>query len=341
MAGGFPELVAPQQPNSVANQAPSILLEGLRTGLAAFAQFAQIRRQQESDMARLALQERMSQEAHDLDQQKINMAAEMIPYEKKAKEAQTLLATEHAKAWSTGTATAAQQKIDFNRQHEALINDVNKQAGVLRLNDVKFATENPVQFAANVLHFEDMFQFSPAPEVKNAIRQYRTIADQQKINIKTGVADEDGTIKASGEGVQVPIWQVVKRMYDPLTQEQTMRDLQASGHTRIVDGVTKMTGKDGKPVLVPTTTTEPSPLIKDFLQKGKGVDFAPVPSRVSPALLPSSAAAGTTPTASYMPTETDDVLAKAKAAVARGAPIEAVSKRLEEMGIDPNQLSEP
>lgn len=335
------DLVAPIVPDAQKNKSPEILLEGLRTGLAAFAQFANIRRQSESDLAKLALQERLAQEEHDLDTRKLDMAAEMIPYEKAAKEAETDLKTEHAKAWASGTATAAQQKIEFNRQREALINDVNKSAGDLKLNDVKFATENPVQFAANVLHFEDMYQFSPAPEVKNAIRQYRTIADQQKISLKKGVTSEDGIIKGEGEGVQVPIWQVVKRMQDPSMQEQTMMDLEASGHTRITEGFTTMTGRDGKPVQVPTKTTEPSPLIKKYLQTGKDVNFAPVPSRVPATTLPSSAAAGTTPTASgFEATDTDAIIAKAKAAVANGAPIDAVSKRLEELGIDPNVLSE-
>lgn len=363
MSEFFP-LVRPEVPDAQHNKSADILLEGMRTGLQAAAQFAQARRQSESEIMRIAAQERIAQDEHAVQREKIYKDTEvqdqLMKMHGQYYDSLGKAALMKADAYTKGLSNT----VAFNQQRQDLVNDVNDHASSLKLDDPKFATEEPVKYAANVMQFEDMYQMSPLPEVKNAIKQYRTIADQQKIPMKTGVKDEDGTLKASGEGKMVPIWQVVKRMQDPLLQDQTMLDLEASGHTKIVNEFQDIGGTK-----VPVKRTEPTPLIKSYLEKGKGVDFGRVPSRVPAAMLPKSAGKGTAPTdlpapdlpavdetnpdqlppdasaqpassatPDYQPTETDKMIGMAKAALAKGAAPAAVTQKLQELGIDPAQL---
>jgi hypothetical protein len=358
------DLVAPLIPNAQENKGAELFLQGTHTGLAAAAQFAQMRRESENEMLKLAQQERMSQEQHEIEKMKIE--AELPMYEAHAKyfDAMTALSLSKAKAYASGTATAAQRAIQFNQQREELVNDVNQQASQLKLDDPNFATKQPVQFAANVMQFEDMFSLSPLPEVKNAIRRYRTLADTQKIPLKIGATfdEEKGTWVGGGEPKMVPVWQVVRNMQDPARQDETMNALQASGHMKIIQDVQDMTAalKGGGTVTkkVNVTRAEPNPEIKGALDEGKGVQFQHVPSRVPSAMLPKSAATGTTPTElpepdlppdtttdepqasnkAFPPTDTDLTIQHAKNAIAKGASSAVVAQRLQQMGIDPGLL---
>lgn len=356
------DLVAPLIPDAQKNRSPDLLIEGFTKGLAAFSQLAQVRRQAESDVAHLALQERMAQEQHGLEQQKLDLAADMLPYQKELISSQADLAREHARAYTDGTATAAQNQIRFNRQKEALFNEVNKTTQELQLDDPQFQTKEPMQFAANVMKFRDMYGLAPMSEIKGAIKKYQDIADSQKIVIRpNAIKDENGQWK-TGEPRSVPIWKIAQNLQDPDAHEQTMNDLRASGHiTETEESV------PGKPSAIfgswwpdaPTTKKieKRSPAMERLLQNK--TQFEHAPSRVPAVILPSSSGAGTAPTElpvdipedgtsdpqasagkppDYGP-DIDALLENARAAIRRGAPMKAVAERLQsQFGVDPNQL---
>jgi hypothetical protein len=347
------DLIAPEIPNAQQNEGPKLFMSSLGQGLSAFAKFAEIRRQSEDEVLKLATQERIAQDQHAFEREKLYKDSEVqdaltrahTEYYQKAGDALIMKAQAYTRN--------ASNVVAFNQQKQDLINDVNDQANKLKLNDPAFATKEPVQFAANVMQFEDMFQLSPLPEVKNAIRQYRTIADQQKIELKTGLVGDDGKVRPSGFPKMVPVWQIVKQLQDPLLQDQAMNDLQASGHTSIIKGFEEINGTK-----VPKDTIVPSAPIKDYIEKAKGVNFQRVPSRVPSAMLKKSDAKGTNPTDFpdpdlptdssppdqsvssnvFPPTQTDNYLIQAKAAISAGAPRADVEKRLQDMGIDTSQL---
>lgn len=352
------DLIDPLIPDAQKNRSSDIFLQGIGQGLAGMARFQQMKRDSEMEMLKLAEHERLSQEQNALEKEKMandyEIRSTALESTVKLQDAQAGLFKERARAFADGTATAAQRSIAFNQQREALVNDVNQQASKLQLDDVNFATKEPVKFAANVMQFEDMFSLAPLPEVKNAIRRYRTVADQQKIPLKLGATfDADNEKWVGGTSKLVPIWQVVRNMQDPLQQEETMAALQASGHTKVVEEWLDFSGTKVK-----GTRTEPSPQIKSALEQGKGVKFEHAPSRVTPAMLPKSAAGGTTPTELPDPdlppmdepqarnapkfdtTQTDLYIQHAKAAIAKGAPAAAVAARLQELGIDPTPVFE-
>lgn len=288
----MPELVAPIIPDAQKNRSPDILFEGLRTGLAAFAQFAELRRRSESEVARLALQEKLAGEEHALSQQRmaqdyelrdrtLSVAEEMLPFQKQASEAQTQLSTEHAKAYAEGTATAAQMKAEAVRQKNLLLKEVSDNARELKLDDPHFQTKEPMAFAKNVMDFERMYHLSPLPEVRQAIKAYRTVADSQKLFIKHGVDDGTGAIKGTGNGRQVPAWRIVANANNPATREQTLRDLEASGYTELVESLQQFTNKDGGKVDVPTKTRVLRQPVKSMVEESQTLesplsDAAPV-----------------------------------------------------------------
>lgn len=328
------DLVAPLIPNAQENKGPELFLQSLGQGLQAMSRFAEMKRQSESDMLRLAAQERMAQDEHQLGIQKLELETEMRDREMSINESLLPSRKAYFESVANTRKNATVAGLDFNRQRQDLINDVNDQAVKLKLDDPSFATKEPVQFAANVMQFEDMFRLSPLPEVKHAIKQYRTIADQQRIPLRIGAQLQDDEWKG-GETKQIPIWQIIQKIDDPTTRDETMKALQASGHFN-----------PGENLVLGVPTEQ----LMNLLKRGKGVKFETVPSRVPPAMLPKSAAAGTSPTeftepdlpvseeANFTPTETDLKISHARAAIARGAPRDAVAKRLQEMGIDPSDL---
>lgn len=356
------DLVAPLIPNAQENQGPRLFLHALGQGLQAVARFAEMKRQSESEMLQIAARERMAQDEHQLGLQKLELETEMRGREMDINEALMPARKAYFESVATTRRNTTGAALEFNRQRQTLINDVNSQAAQLKLDDPEFATKEPVQFAANVMQFEDMYRLSPLPEVKHAIKQYRTIADQQKLTIKT--TDAEGNPVGSPKAV--PIWQIVKNLQDPDAKEQTVAMLKANGYysekTRKVPGVatkswTRPFDTAWDAIIGPTerteTVEEPTPALGQILEKGRGVQFKRAQSRVSPAMLPKSAAVGTSPTElpepdlpatedepqpTFSPTETDIKLEQARAAIARGASREAVAARLQEMGIDASDL---
>jgi hypothetical protein len=347
------DLIAPEIPSAQQNKGAELFMSSLGQGLAGVAKFAQMRRQSEDEILQLATQERIAQDQHAFEREKLHKDTEV-------QDAMTRAHTDYYKSLGDAAIIKAnayagntKNVVAFNQQKQDLIDDVNSQANKLKLNDPEFATKEPVQYAANVMQFKDMFDLSPIPEVKNAIKQFQTIADQQKIPLRTGMKNKDGVIVPTGEPKMVPIWQIVQKSQDPLYQDQIMNDLHASGHTEILNRVQKIAGKD-----VPETVIQPDATIRSYMDKGKGVQFQRAQSRVPPAMLKRSDARGTSPTdmpelptdssppdppipdssSTFSPTQTDTYLAHAKAAIAAGAPLPEVAKRLQDMSIDPAQL---
>lgn len=301
------DLVAPIVPDAQKNRAPDILLEGLRGGLSFMAQMNQQRRQSESDAARIALQERLATQEHDLSARRMSqeyelrdrtltMQEEMLPFQQKASEAETYLRTEQGKAFEEGVGSAAQMKAEATRQKTLLLKEVAERARELKLDDAHFQTKNPMEFARNVLEFGKMYHLSPLPEVKAAIKRYKAIADEQKLFIKHGVEDEAGGIKGTGNGRQVPAWRIIANVNNPETREQTLRDLEASGYTELVTGIQSFMD-NGKTVDVPTKTRVLKGPIKKMVEESLTLE---TPESTTTEI-PAAAAPAPTPQPDYGP----------------------------------------
>lgn len=320
------ELVSPIIPDGNKSKAPELFLQAMGQGLQAFSRMAEMRRQSEMDMLKLAEHERLSQEQFALEKEKMSQDFDIrqatLDSTRTLNEAHAEYYRAGAAAYADGTKTAAQRAIAFNQQRQALVTDVNDQAARLQLDDPNFATKEPVQFAANMMQFEDMFSLSPLPEVKNAISVYRRTADQQKIPIKMGAKfDEEAKTWSGGETKTVPIWQVVKNLQNPDTKEQTLNDLKASGHINSEEETVPGKKRDFFGAFLSILDPSPSPqkygraweklrstpdttrtvdkstdVGKRIIKESSAVEFKRVPSRVAPAMLPKGAAGGTTPT---------------------------------------------
>lgn len=346
MAGGYPELVAPLIPDAQKNQSAQIALEAMKTGLASAAQFAQMKRNSEMDMLQLAARERTANDQLALDKDKLEQDFDLRDRQIKVQQSyyDNLTATRN-----TG--------INFNLQRQALLAEVNDSAEKLKLNDPEFQTKQPIRFAQGVRDFEDMWRLSPLPEVKHAIKQYKSVAEEQKIPVKMGMRKDDEGNWIGGEVQNVPILQIVKNLKDPATRAKTEEILVANGLMQVPKELKAMSGKWigglNKDKLKATEITDPR--LNQAIEQSAGMDTTRKPSRVPTTMLPKSAGKGTDPTelpepevdepqASnsqepvFEPTQSDQMLFNAKAAIAKGAPIAAVAQRFQELGGDPSQL---
>lgn len=346
MAGGYPELVAPLIPDAQKNQSAQIALEGMKIGLASAANFAQMKRNSEIEMVQLAAKERIANDQLELDKEKLSQDFDLRDRQIKVQ-----------KSYYDNLTATRNTGINFNLQRQALLAEVNDSAEKLKLNDPEFQTKNPIRFAQGVRDFEDMWRLSPLPEVKHAIKQYKDVAEEQKIPIKLGMVEKDG-VWTGGEMKSVPILQIVKNLKDPATREKTMKVLEANGLMEAPKELKAMTGKwigglkEDK--LKKTEITDPR--LNQAMEQSAGLDTSKKESRVPTTMMPKSAGKGTGPTdiepdlpveepqASnsqepvFEPTQSDQMLFNAKAAIAKGAPIAAVAQRFQEMGGDPSQL---
>lgn len=340
-------LVAPIVPNAQDNKAPELLLRGMAQGLASAAQFADMRRRSEIDIMQLAARERMAEDQLALEKEKMSQ-----DYELRDKQINV------TKSYYDGIVRNRNTAIDFNLQRQSLLAEVNESAEKLKLNDPEFQTKNPIRFAQGVRDFEDMWRLSPLPEVKHAIKQYNSVADEQKIPVKMGMRKDDEGNWIGGEVQNVPILQIVKKLKDPATRAKTEEILIANGLMQVPKELKAMSGKWigglNKEKLKPTEITDPR--LNQAMEQSAGLDTSKKESRVPSVMMPKSAGKGTTPTdiepdlpveepqASnsqepvFEPTQSDQMLFNAKAAIAKGAPIAAVAQRLQEMGGDPSQL---
>lgn len=340
-------LVAPIVPNAQENKAPELMLRGMAQGLASAAQFADMRRRSEMDIMQLAARERMAEDQLALEKEKMSQ-----DYELRDRQISV------TKSYYDGITRNRNTAIDFNLQRQALIAEVNDSAEKLKLNDPEFQTKNPIRFAQGVRDFEDMWRLSPLPEVKHAISQYKSVAEEQKIPIKVGMVEKDGAW-TGGETKNVPILQIVKNLKDPATREKTQQILAANGLMKVPKELEDQSGKWfgrglDKSKLKPTEIADPR--LSQAMEQSANLDTSKKASRVPTAMLPKSAGKGTEPTdiepelpveepqASnsqepvFEPTQGDQMLFNAKAAIAKGAPIAAVAQRFQEMGGDPSQL---
>lgn len=347
------ELVKPEVPNAQANKGPELFLEALRGGLAFMSQVAQQRRQSESDVARMAFAERQAADAHELDKRKLDMAAEMLPYQQKLINAQRDFQDARAKAYQDGTATAFLRNQKRQAQLDSFHEDFQVRADSRNL-DPAFAAKNPVQFAENFLDQQEEFRMAKwSPQINKALKEYRVIADQQ--TVKYGTDSEKPTR---------PVWQIVEnlRSSDPAIRAQTIEGLKAGGHFKQVKKGTEHTKSWSRPwdsmwdaIVKPDEVLEGDEKMKQVIERAS--KFEPLPSRVPSTLLPrnesaidygpedssapsndASAIPASSATPTFEPTETDRLLQNAQAAIQRGAPMKAVAQRLQAMGIDPNQL---
>lgn len=246
MAGGYPELIQPIIPDAQKNRSPDLLIEGFTRGMAAFTQAAQVRRQQESDIARLALQERLATEQHALEQQKMEQAARLIPSQINENNAHTKLFTEQAGAASRVKTTAAELEIQKTKSNELLMNEVGKDVATWNLEDAYVQTRFPVKFGMGADAFAEKYRWSTVPAIRAASKKYLEMADEQTVMMKHSVVDEEGKFTTSGQGVRVPLRKVALAATNPATSAQTLRDLEANGHKDVIRQIQEQFTQGGK-----------------------------------------------------------------------------------------------
>jgi hypothetical protein len=358
----MPELVAPIIPNAQENKSPMIALEGFKAGLAGAASFAKMRRDSEQEILNIASRERIAQDEHDFQREKLRTETELSSALNEARieelHASADLSMAHAEAWREGRASDSQRKqkslVSFNN----LWNDFQSQADKYKLNDAAFASKDPAQYAANLLKFQDEYQMATwIPQIKSSLGNYQKVADQQKIRLRPVARDETGESKLIGEGRDVPVWQVVRRLQNDDTRDDAMNELKMNGH--ITETTTP--GKKGdiwhlwKNATPSVTTKTVDPQTQKILDDEKRVPMEHGQNRVPPDVIPNNMNGGQAPPASSTPTEsdfdpqasfdanypqsdTDKLLQQAANAIRRGAPMKAVAQRLQEKGVDPALL---
>jgi len=366
-------IVEPLIPDAQKNKSADIAVESLKTGLSAALGMAKMRRDTESELARLAVMEKNSQQQHDIELAKLENVAEMMPFQQE-------LASAHADYYRTSGAnriTSAARDYRFNQQQESLVNDVNSVMDQLRLTDPRFPTDDPAGFAAAALAFKKMYALSPEPWIKHIIAKNMDTASQQKIRLKRAFKDEGGSWNAYGEPQEVPLWQAIEKLQNEDTREEAMEELRLSGHigTKNVEVEKDSTGlrrffNKTFPKHFPGWGKEKgfeqvdvvSPTAKKAIEESKrGLNFKAegVKSRVPPAMLQPSRKGGTDPTrtpfedeenlypdqsnaarssSGYGPTDSDVILNQAIRALKLGAAPNLVAARMQEKGVDPRQL---
>lgn len=342
------ELVAPIVPDSQKNKAPELLLEGLRTGLAAFAQFAQIRRQTESEVARLAQHERLAQDQMNFNREKLaaDTNVQSTYYEAMGKAANTR-ADAYAKGLK-GMVSQDELKAEFQQGFQERVAE-------LRLNDPNLEKDDPAQFYLNAEELNKNYGTSTLPGIRQALRAYKLRSEQHKIQLPQITYGEDGTpAKAGKVAPRVVVGEIVKGLHDPATRKEYMDRLKAGGY--IKPGGERPTGKKIPGAWwqkawdeMEQAPDEIVPHVEDLINKADTADFgsgAVVPQpdfsrkarefRAAPEDIDPNASAD--PASSATP-ETDRILKSAIDALRRGASPKAVAARLQdEYGIDPNQL---
>lgn len=301
-------LVAPIVPENTGDTVAKIVagtdLAGtFLKGFAAMSQANAQRKQLELDAQRLSQTFALQQDAHAIQREELAQQGE---FRREQLESTKELNSAHAEYWrATGRAKVSGVRqgllgqAEYNSQLHALHEDATGRARQLQLNDPKFQTENPIEFAANLQKFDDEYGQAPATTgIPSRLQQWKTIADQQKTRLKRG----------GGEGMLVPNWQIVRDLQNPETREQTINDLKASGHyseetfetpkgeeslPKWQQWVNKHTAREGKRYkpsgVYRDTRMTPSALTADWLKKSETTDFSRRPSRV-PDFVPQGAA---------------------------------------------------
>ncbi len=309
------DLIKPEVPNAQDNKAPFIMLEGMRIGLQAAAQFAQMRRNSESEMMRLAEHERLANDAHELEKQKLaenfelrdrelTMAEELLPYRER-----------YLDSLGETKKTAMMQMLQFNQQRGDLVNEANADAEKLGLNNPQFPVKNPVEFAANSMKFESQWGFgeSTIPEINAAVQRFRTVRDQHKIELPSYTKKDANGVLIPGPTKSIPIYRVVEGLQNPDTHDQFRDILVASGHIKTDEKEVPTEGRTnalfrhpidtlwdkfvkGPAPTKKVTTDIPDERASQWIDQSKSVDFAPEASKLPAVMLPKSHGRGNQPT---------------------------------------------
>lgn len=359
------DLIEPQIPDAQKNLAPSLLLEGIKAGLGAAAHFAQIRREQESEVLRLAAQERISRDQHDFEREKLKVETGL---RQQVIDAQKTELTSHAGLFDAEaeyyrgakTQQAEQKKADLERKtkwNESMAktwNDFNERQNYYKLNDADFMSKDPGKFADNVLDLKEEFDHAEGiiPGIKQRLAELEGYASTQTIRLK-------------GRQKPVPIWQVKQKLRDPDTHDAMMQELIDNDYIH---------HKPGKPEkkhwifrnepAVPPQDIPANPLIERTLEEAKtpfehsknrvpeelapwnvykgGTMPAPTPPSNQMDITPSPDAGESSSedntSSTFSPTNSDVMLAKARRAIELGAPVPHVVQRLHKFKVDPSPL---
>lgn len=387
--------VAPLIPNGTADDSAGGLVAKIVAGtdlagtflkgFAAMSQATYQRQQVELEAQKLAQSFELQTDSHAI--QREQLAAQLPVHKAHEQYYLSRARAETAEAYDGLMGRAA-----YNRQLAELEATARKREADLKLNDPKFETENPIEFAANALEFNRTYKYAASNYIKARTGELQRKIDQQKMTVREGGTYEADKGWVGGRAYQEPIWRVVEGVQNPETRERYTEMLKQGGHikdeTYEVPGkpeslpawqqfINKHTMRDTppyKPKSKTATRQKPDDTIKPWFEGGKTYDFNrgqnEVPSElmapyrkgvgvsrgqqdnVDQATLRMQQEVGDLPapdlpvseepTASSAPvgtpTETDKMIQHARAAVAHGAPIQAVAERLQSMSIDPSVL---
>lgn len=343
------DLVAPIVPNAQENKAAELFLRAMDSGFAQAARFAEMRQrsvlEREQLAANMAIKEKQFEFAREENAQKLELEWEQLDIERGLKEAHADLY--RSKAEQEGN--AVKRSLEYGQKRRALWEELQKDADALNLNDPGFKTREPVQYAANLVQFNDMYGASPLPEVKGLIKQYRTEADSMRIPLKVGATYNSTAGRwEGGEKVDVPMWQIVRNFQDENRRDDLLSTFEASG---LFKRTTRTEGKTQITELGPADSAVARSL-STFIKKNFGVEFKRGKLKESAKLPPKAAyvddadtlppgsegAAATGASLELEPTESDTLLNQARAAIQKGAPEAAVRKMLLDKGVDPDLL---
>lgn len=333
------ELVAPVIPDAQRNRSPDLLLEGFRTGLAGATQLAQLRRQSEEAVAKMALQERLAGQEHDLAAQRMSqdyelrdrhlqVEEELMPARRAALEA----SAEYTKISRGAAARQSAAKI-------ATLNDFNRQVARYGLDDPN--PRNPVEFYASARRLKDEFGWADIPVIKHTLKQIdsKTKEHTVPLSINMPVKDVQNNVVIQAVSKMVPIAEIIEGIKDPKKYDSVMRTLERSG---LLDE--KNTANKVLREAIQAETRQ--------VESGGGTDFRRGNSRVAPggALSDPNAVLPESPEVAPVVEDVDEsdlfgsigttekYLGFARAALARKADPKAVAQRLQSFGVDPSQL---
>lgn len=340
---GMADLVAPVVPDSQRNRAPDLLLEGFRTGLAGATQLAQLRRQSEEAVAKMALQERLAAQEHDLSAQRMSQEYELrdrhlrheedlLPARKAALEA----TAEYTKSSRGAAARQSAAKI-------ATLNDFNRQVAKYKLDDPN--PRNPVEFYASARRLKDEFGWADIPVIKHTLKQIDSKTKEHTVPLSINMAvKEDGQTVIKAVSKRVPIGELVEGLKDPNKYPGIMKAIERSGLL-----------EEDTPGNKPLRAAIQAEIRK--VESGRSTDFSRGKSRVAPgdplsepveeSIEPALPEAEVTVPATEDVDESDlfgsigtteKYLGFARAALARKADPKAVAQRLQSLGVDPSQL---
>jgi hypothetical protein len=234
---------------------PTANADGAKLFLSAFTAGAQInqnRRQLELRAQEMGQRERLATVEHQWNREKLEnqFKQELFLINKKAElerplrdaqieasEALAELRGEQTEHMRKGMATRAQKLQVYNEQMASLRDKAEKRAGELKLVDPKFEAENPVQFAANVIRFNDEFQYAPKESgIPSRLSALQKKIDQHKIMLPAEaepIRDPINNSITGWEGKEkkpTPIWKVIEGLNNEATKEDTKRLLVAGGY---------------------------------------------------------------------------------------------------------------